>query len=215
MAAYSNNLLDMATNVQRVIGSVYWTMFVITNILVSSVGVGMVREGKVGPAGLVTLAGLVMECAGRLHHLTYLYPELLKAAEPAGRCVWPENQTRVSSSCGCPLTAVCCRFLAPGAFSARRICELLDKRSKIEPDAERDAALAAEGDSSPRNLAPGDFVGAIRFEDVEFNYPTIREKAVLRKLSFEVKPGQKVALGAENAGGMNDDFVLPAHPSLR
>ena len=49
----------MATNVQRVIGSIYWTMFIITNILVSSVGVGMAREGKVGPAGLVTLASLV------------------------------------------------------------------------------------------------------------------------------------------------------------
>ena len=134
LASYSNNLLDMATNVQRVIGSVYWTMFIVTNILVSSVGVGMAREGKVGPAGLVTLASLVMECAGRLHHLTYLYPELLKAAEPAAK-----------------------------------ICELLDKRSKIEPDPERDEALAAAADSAPRNLKPDGFIGEIVFEDVEFN----------------------------------------------
>ena len=43
--------------------------------------------------------------------------------------------------------------------------------------------------------------GAISFENVDFTYPTMKEKQVLKRLSFEVGPGQKVALvGATGCG---------------
>jgi ABC-type multidrug transport system fused ATPase/permease subunit len=50
---------------------------------------------------------------------------------------------------------------------ASRICELLDTRSKIEPDPEQ-----------PREglLRPETFAGKIEFKGVHFNYPSIKDK---------------------------------------
>ena len=36
------------------------------------------------------------------------------------------------------------------------------------------------------------FKGHIKFEDCHFRYPTEKQKPVLRGISFEIKPGEKV-----------------------
>ena len=170
--SYSNNLLDFASNLQRVIGSLYWSMFILASILVQRVGVPMVRAGLVGPAELMTLSGMVAECAGRLHGLSYFIPEIAQAMPPAAR-----------------------------------ICEILDTRSKIEPDLERDAALKPE-EVAEKHCKPKDFKGYIQFKDVEFTYPTIPDKQILKKLTFDVKVGDKVALVGPTGCGKSSTIRL-------
>ena len=65
---------------------------------------------------------------------------------------------------------------------ARRICELLHSKAKIEPDPRR----AAAGGEGGAGLRPARFGGHIRFDAVDFTYPTEPSKQVLHGLSFEV-----------------------------
>ena len=53
----------------------------------------------------------------------------------------------------------------------------------------------------PASLKPAKFRGHIVFTDAEFRYPTELQKPVLRGISFEVKPGQKVALVGKTGCG--------------
>lgn len=66
---------------------------------------------------------------------------------------------------------------------AGRICEVLDKRSKIEPDDERDASLSTTA-LAERNLKPADFKGHIEFKDVQFTYPSSAAVACEQRHKF-------------------------------
>jgi ABC-type multidrug transport system fused ATPase/permease subunit len=74
--------------------------------------------------------------------------------------------------------------------ASERIFDLLDRRPKIP-------SLA---DASCTNK-PNAFDGHVRLEGVYFTYPTRSEQKVLRDITFEIKPGQKVALVGPSGGG--------------
>ena len=67
---------------------------------------------------------------------------------------------------------------------AARIADIMDKKSKIEPNPEQPQEL----------IKPERFTGKIEFRDVRFSYPTLKENRILDGLSFTVEPGTKVAL---------------------
>ena len=67
---------------------------------------------------------------------------------------------------------------------AARIADIMDKKSKIEPNPEQPQEL----------IKPERFTGQIEFRDVRFSYPTLKENRILDGLSFTVEPGTKVAL---------------------
>jgi len=48
---------------------------------------------------------------------------------------------------------------------------------------------------------PSDFDGSVRIENVCFTYPTRSDQKVLHDITFEIKPGQKVALVGPSGGG--------------
>jgi ATP-binding cassette subfamily B protein len=81
------------------------------------------------------------------------------------------------------------------AGSAGRIAELLNIQPEIRaPD--RPAAMP-----EPMN-------GAIRFERVSFAYPARRDSRVLEDISFEVKPGERVAVVGPSGAGKSTLFHL-------
>lgn len=69
--------------------------------------------------------------------------------------------------------------------SAKRLLELMNKKSEIDENLK----------GVTRNLQ-----GSIRFENVSFKYPGT-EKEVLKNISFEVKPGQTVAIVGTTGSG--------------
>lgn len=69
--------------------------------------------------------------------------------------------------------------------SAKRLLELMNKKSEIDENLE----------GVTRTLQ-----GSIRFENVSFKYPGT-EKEVLKNISFEVKPGQTVAIVGTTGSG--------------
>ncbi|MHA7130362.1 ABC transporter ATP-binding protein [Algoriphagus namhaensis] len=61
----------------------------------------------------------------------------------------------------------------------------------------------------PANGAPSQVLrGDIKYQEVEFRYPTRREVSVLKKVSFEVKPGDKVALVGHSGAGKSTIIQL-------
>jgi len=73
--------------------------------------------------------------------------------------------------------------------ATERVREILDQSPEINS-----RSTAAE--ASPARLD-----GAVRFEDVSFNYPSRPEIAVLNELALHANPGEKIALvGASGAG---------------
>eukprot|EP00935_MAST-01C_sp_MAST-1C-sp1_P000112 g112.t1 len=83
---------------------------------------------------------------------------------------------------------------------ARRICELLHMKARIEPDPRQ---------PDPRLLRPSEGLeGHIEFRGVDFTYPTEPSKQVLRDLSFTVKPSQKVAFVGSTGCGKSTSIRL-------
>ena len=74
--------------------------------------------------------------------------------------------------------------------ASERIFDLLDRQPKIP----------SISDKNCRNK-PANFDGNIRLENVCFTYPTRSDQKVLHDISFEIKPGQKVALVGPSGGG--------------
>jgi len=74
--------------------------------------------------------------------------------------------------------------------ASERIFDLLDRVPKI-PSTSNPSCSAR----------PKDFDGYVRIENVCFTYPTRSEQQVLHDITFEIKPGQKVALVGPSGGG--------------
>ncbi len=81
------------------------------------------------------------------------------------------------------------------AGATERLTELLDRRSDL---------VIAE----PRIELPAKVRGAIRFDGVTFAYPTRPDAAALTKLSFDVHPGERVALVGPSGAGKTTIFAL-------
>lgn len=66
-------------------------------------------------------------------------------------------------------------------------------------------------DEAPESLSgttPVDFQGKIAFNHVGFHYPTRPEMEVLKDLTFEVRPGEKVALAGHSGAGKSTIIQL-------
>jgi ATP-binding cassette subfamily B protein len=85
--------------------------------------------------------------------------------------------------------------VAQAAGAAERLGELLEVRSKITSPAH------------PKAL-PEPPKGDIAFDDVSFAYPLRSEQPALHNVSFEVKPGERVALVGPSGAGKTTIFAL-------
>ena len=74
--------------------------------------------------------------------------------------------------------------------ASERIFDLLDRLPKIP----------SVSNASCSNK-PEQFDGYVRLDNVCFTYPTRSDQQVLRNITFEIKPGQKVALVGPSGGG--------------
>ena len=98
--------------------------------------------------------------------------------------------------------------LQRAAGATERLMELLD----AEPD------IAAP--ENPKSL-PEPPLGAIRFDDMTFAYPTRPEISALKNFSIDVKPGETVALVGPSGAGKTTVFHMlmrfydPQHGSVR
>lgn len=71
-----------------------------------------------------------------------------------------------------------------------RVCDMLASEPKIEPRP-----------GSEEKFKPDSYQGHLAFDEVDFTFPSEPQKQILFKLSFEVKPGEKVAfVGATGCG---------------
>jgi len=86
--------------------------------------------------------------------------------------------------------------LTAAAGAADRLSELLDETPEIQAPAQ----------AIPLPARP---LGSVRFEDVSFRYPTGgRDAPTLHSLSFEVRPGETVALVGPSGAGKSTVFAL-------
>ncbi len=81
------------------------------------------------------------------------------------------------------------------AGATERLFELLDMRPVL---------VARE----PVITLPSRIKGAIRFDDVDFTYPSRAETPVLNAVSFSVDPGERVALVGPSGAGKSTIFAL-------
>lgn len=81
------------------------------------------------------------------------------------------------------------------AGATERLMELLDTRPLLRAE-------------PPPAAQPQPLRGAIRFEGVGFAYPTRPEQPALADLSFEVRPGERVALVGPSGAGKTTIFAL-------
>lgn len=73
---------------------------------------------------------------------------------------------------------------------------------------ERVLEILEEEPESTKGMIEEDFLGKIKFENVRFQYPTRPEAEVLKSVSFEVQPGEKVALAGHSGAGKSTIIQL-------
>lgn len=81
------------------------------------------------------------------------------------------------------------------AGATERLMELLDTKPVLDI-------------AQPAAVLPQKTQGAIHFDDVEFAYPTRTDITALGPLSFEVRPGERVALVGPSGAGKSTVFAL-------
>jgi ATP-binding cassette subfamily B protein len=104
------------------------------------------------------------------------------------------------------------------AGAAERLLELLAAEPRIRaPDGARADSEAGPSSASapaqalavaPAGLAPARAGAAVAFEQVEFRYPSRPAEAALSALSFQVEPGETVALVGPSGAGKTTVFAL-------
>ena len=88
-----------------------------------------------------------------------------------------------------------------GCCAPRRlICAVLGATPRIEPHPQKVLEQPL--------LKPAKFRGHIVFKDCHFRYPTEKQKPVLRGITFEVKPGEKVAFVGKTGCGKSTSINL-------
>ena len=112
--------------------------------------------------------------------------------------------------------------------SSDRLFEILDLKPVIQsiPNTGlRSPSIAAGGNeqapSENENKFDSDVTGDIKFENVNFSYPSRQDIAVLKNVSFHVKPGETVAICGQSGAGKStvisllERFYLPTSGSIK
>lgn len=142
------------------------------DMIVTYFGISLCLRGNISAATVFTFGIYNREMASEIFHMSQLVPHMMTMGLPLGL-----------------------------------LCAVLGSVPKIEPLANSAPGFTHQGDQPeqqeqrPQELCPAQFQGHIVFKDIEFRYPTELQKPVLRGLSFEVKPGQKVALVGKTGCG--------------
>lgn len=94
------------------------------------------------------------------------------------------------------------------AGAAERLIELLDARPGIEAGHKQVTRLEVSSLAAVDAISPPRGGASVRFENVNFNYPSRPEELALADLNFSVEPGATVALVGPSGAGKTTVFQL-------